>query len=85
MDRVDELEAELIALKRAFIGFASLFAGRAATAEHVLRTAAEEILTEHPDVENSHAIAEASVRIADDLAAHCAYLRGLEREGRGIA
>ena len=85
MERLDEIEAELVALKRAFIGFAALFARQAETAENVLRTAAEELLTEHPNVDSSHAVAEASIRIADDLAAHCAFLRSLEREGRGIA
>ena len=81
----EAMEAELIALKRAFIGFTSLFARQAETAEHVLRAAAEELLTQHVEVEGCRAVAEASLRIADDMAAHCAYLRGLEREGRGIA
>ena len=82
-DRTKALEAEVIALKRAFIGFAALFARQAEPAEHVLRTAAEELLTHHAGIENCRAGTEANMRVAGDIAAQCAYFRSLS--GRGVA
>ena len=80
-----KVEAELDALRCAFVGFASLFRAQAERSEVLLRESAEHVLTsDHAEVGDCRAVAEASIRVADQLAEHCAYLDSLDREGRGI-
>ena len=84
-DRLARAEAELDALRAAFTGFAALFRQQAERSETILRDAAEAVLTSDAvHVGDARAVAEASLRVADQLAEHCAYLDSLDREGRGI-
>lgn len=84
-ERLAVVEAELEALRAAFVGFASLFRTQCERAEQVLREAAETVLTsDQVDVADVRAVAQASIRVADQLAEHCAYLDSLDHEGRGI-
>ena len=83
-EQIEILAAERIARRTAFVGFAALFRREAETAERVLRSVAEDMILNRPDVESARKVADASLRIVDKLAAHCAYLRSLEQEGRGI-
>lgn len=84
-ERIARIEAELDALRAAFIGFAALFRRQAERSETILRDAAEAVLTSGSvDLEDARAVAEASLRVADQLAEHCAYLDSLDHEGRGI-
>ena len=84
-ERLAVVEAELDALRAAFTGFAALFRQQSERSEVILREAAEAVLTSaSADIGDARAVAEASIRVADQLAEHCAYLDSLDREGRGI-
>ena len=62
-----------------------MFREQAERAETILREAAEAVLTsEAVEIGDTRAVAEASIRVADQLAEHCAYLDSLDHEGRGI-
>lgn len=83
-ERLDRLEAEVIALRRAFVAFATLFKQQSERAEIILRDGSEQVFREAAQIGACRLAAEAGIRLADDLAEHSAYLHNLEREGNGL-